>query len=143
MITERIIFEIHRLHHEGRSLRKIARTLAVSRDTVAKYLAQPERRKPSRPRPSMLDPFKEDIARLLAMDPEASSEVIRQRLAPLGFKGSRSILKDYLRTVRPAKQVKRAFIRYESPPGEQIQIDWGHFGALPYAILPASSTAWP
>jgi transposase len=132
MITERTIFEIHRLHDEGHSIRKIARTLSLSRDTVAKYLAHPQRKKPLIERPSKLDPFKEEIVRLLTIDPEASSEVMRQRLAPLGFDGHNTILKDYLRTVRPAKKPRQAFIRYESPPGEQIQIDWGHFGSLPY-----------
>jgi transposase len=132
MITERTIFEIHRLHHQGCSIRKIARTLALSRDTVAKYLTHPERQRPLLPRPSKLDPFKEEIARLLAIDPEVSAEVMRQRLAPLGFDGRNTILKDYLRAVRPAKKPRRAFIRYESPPGEEIQIDWGHFGSLPY-----------
>jgi transposase len=132
MINERTVFEIHRLHHEGHSIRKIAGTLSLSRDSVAKYLAHPQRKKPLIERPSKIDPLKDEIARLLAMDPEASSEVIRQRLAPLGFDGSNTILKDYLRTVRPARREKRAFVRYESPPGEQIQIDWGHFGSLPY-----------
>ena len=132
MIDERTVFEIHRLHHEGRSIRRIARALSLSRDTVAKYLVNPERKKPVVKRPSKLDPFKDEIARLLAIDPEASSEVIRQRLAAMGFDGCTTILKDYLRTVRPAKKERRAFIRYESPPGEEIQIDWGHFGSLPY-----------
>jgi hypothetical protein len=27
---------------------------------------------------------------------------------------------------------RRAFIRFESAPGEQVQVDWGHFGSLPY-----------
>jgi transposase len=133
MINERTIFEIHRLYHEGQSLRKIARTLCLSRDSVAKYLANPALKKPIIKKPSKLDPFKPEIDRLLAIDPEASAEVIRQRLALSGFDGGNTIVKDYLRTVRPAKKKRRAFVRYESPPGEQIQIDWGHFGSLPYA----------
>lgn len=45
MIDDRTVFKIHRLHHEGRSLRRIARALSLSRDTVAKYLVNPERKK--------------------------------------------------------------------------------------------------
>jgi transposase len=131
MIDERTIFEIHRLHHEGHSVRRIAGELCLSRDTVAKYLDEPLRTKATFQRASKLDHFKEEIARLLEMDAEASSEVIRQRLIPLGFDGSSTILKDYLRMVRPSTR-RRAFIRFESPPGEQIQVDWGHFGSLPY-----------
>ena len=132
MIDQRTIFEIHRLHHERQSIRKIARRLSISRDSVARYLADPNRPKPTIERPSKLDPFKPEIARLLDIYPEASSEVIRQRLLPLGFDGGNTIIKDYLRTVRPAVRAKQAFIRFESAPGEQIQLDWGHFGSVPY-----------
>jgi len=130
MIDERTIFEIHRLHREGLSIRRIAQRLSLSRDSVAKYLVNPVRQKISFQRSSKLDPFREEIKRLLEISPEASSEVIRQRLAPLGFDGGSTILKDYLRTLRATK--RRPFIRFESHPGEQVQIDWGHFGALPY-----------
>ncbi|GKT10997.1 IS21 family transposase [Desulforhabdus sp. TSK] len=130
MIDERTIFEIHRLHNEGLSIRKIARKLSLSRDSVAKYLDNPVRNTIRFERPSKLDPFKDEIGRLLEISPEASSEVIRQRLVPLGFDGGSTILKDYLRTLRASK--RRAFIRFESAAGEQMQVDWGHFGSLTY-----------
>jgi transposase/uncharacterized membrane protein len=132
MIDERTIFEIHRLRHEGQSVRKIARMLCLNRDSVAKYLTEPNRQKPIMKRPGKLDPFKPEIARLLDIDPKANSEVIRQRLTALGFDGGNTIVKDYLRVVRPAKRARQAFIRFESSAGEQIQVDWGHFGSLPY-----------
>lgn len=130
MIDERTIFEIHRLHNEGMSIRKIAQRLSLSRDSVAKYLLEPVRKKITFQRPSKLDPFKDEIGRLLEIYPQASAEVVRQRLAPLGFEGGNTIIKDYLRTLRARN--RRAFIRFESAPGEQIQIDWGHFGSLAY-----------
>jgi transposase len=130
MIDERTIFEIHRLHIEGLSIRKIAQRLSLSRDSVAKYLCDPVRKKLTFQRPSKLDPFKDEIVRLLQIYPEACSEVIRQRLAPLGFDGANTIVKDYLRTLRAKNS--RPFIRFESAAGEQVQVDWGHFGSLPY-----------
>ena len=36
MIDQRTIFEIHRLAHEGLSVRKIAKTLGISRPTTSK-----------------------------------------------------------------------------------------------------------
>src|SRR5512146_1784025 len=132
MINERTIFEIHRLHHEGHSIREIAQRLCISRDSASKYLKQPNRQKTVVNRASKLDPFKPEIERLLEIDPTANSEVIRQRLLRFGFDGGNTILKDYLRTVRPAKRPRQAFIRFESAPGEQIQVDWGHFGSLNY-----------
>lgn len=44
-------------------------------------------------------------------------------------RGSR-IIRDYLQRIRPKN--KQAFIRFESAPGKQMQIDWGHFGSLVY-----------
>jgi hypothetical protein len=37
-----------------------------------------------------------------------------------------------LRQLRGRRQNRQAFIRFESEPGEQIQIDWGHFPGLSY-----------
>jgi transposase len=132
MMDQRTIFEIHRLADDGHSIRKIARRLGWSRKTVARYLKEPDVKKSVPRRVSKLDPFQEPIKRMLDTDPEASAVVIRQRLCALGFDGGLSIVKDYLRKIRPAKG-KRAFIRFESAPGEQCQIDWGHFGCLDYA----------
>ena len=85
-------------------------------------------------RTSKLDPFKEEIQRLLEQDPSVSGAVLLQRLGPQGYTGGRSILGEYLQQVRPKK--KRAYLRFESAPGEQFQIDWGHFGSLVYGKTP-------
>ena len=130
MIDQRTIFEIHRLADEGLSKRKIAASLGCDRETVSKYLQTPHPSRPAISRPSKIDPFKDEIDRLLDLDPRAPATVILQRLQAKGFTGKISILRNYLRSVRRKKQ--RAFIRFESAPGEQCQIDWGHFGSLAY-----------
>jgi transposase len=133
MIDQRTIFEIHRLAHEGFSVRKIARTLGISRQTISKYLDNPTPPRSRRPRPSQLDPFKDTITHMLELDPKVSAAVIRQRLAEQGFTGGITIVRQYLTSVRPAAAQKRPFIRFESAPGEQCQIDWGHCGSLSYS----------
>ena len=132
MIDQRTIFEIHRLAHAGLSVRKIAKTLGISRQTTSKYLDDPTPRRPLRPRPSQLDPFKDTITRLLELDPKVSAVVLRQRLAEQGFTGGITIVRQYLTSVRPASHQQRPFIRFESAPGVQCQIDWGHFGSIAY-----------
>jgi transposase len=132
MIDRRTIFEIHRLHHEGLSERRIARRLLISRKSVRKYLADPIPHRKPICRSSKLDPFQDQIAMMLERDPEVSAAVILQRLAERGFNGRYTIVKDYLRSVRGAFKKKQAFIRFESAPGEQCQIDWGHFGSIAY-----------
>ena len=130
MIDKRTIFEIHRLAHEGLSVRKIAKSLGMSRQTTSKYLDDPNPQRPLMPRPSQLDPFKDEIARLLEIDPKVSAAVIRQRLQARGFDGGITIVRDYLQGVRDATKKKQPFIRFESAPGVQCQTDWGHFGAI-------------
>jgi transposase len=65
MIERRTIFDIHRLANDGFSVRKIAATLGLDRQTVRKYLDDPSPQATSRTRASQLDPFKDDIASML------------------------------------------------------------------------------
>jgi transposase len=132
MLERRLIFEIPRLKDLGLSIRAIAKALKIGRDTIGRYLDNPNPQRPTIKRPSKLDSFKDEIAKMLSVDPEASGEVIRRRLALLGFDGGKTIVNDYLKTVRGEYRQKRAFIRFESLPGAQMQIDWGHFDCLTY-----------
>jgi len=130
MIDRRVVFEIHRMADEGASCRKIARALRLDRTTVSKYLVDPEPVRIVVTKPSKLDPFKDLIQELLEKDRDVFATVIHQRIKARGFDGGLTILKDYLRTIRP--KPKEPFIRFESRPGEQFQLDWGHFGSLVY-----------
>jgi transposase len=132
MINQRTIFEIHRLAHEGLSVRRIATTLGINRQSVQKYLSDPTVKRLHFSRSSKLDPFKDEIERLLEIDPKVSAVVIGQRLEAQGFDGGITILRDYLRGRRGAQQAKQPVIRFESAPGVQCQTDWGHFGSLTY-----------
>ena len=52
-------------------------------------------------RPSKLDPFKDEIHRLLQDDPKLPGVRVRELIEPLGFEGGKTIVDDYLREVRP------------------------------------------
>lgn len=133
MIDKRTIFEIHRLKNLNWSNRKIARTLRIDRGTVKKYVHHPERvvlRKAARP--SKLDPYRDLVKQLIDQDPNVSAPVVLQHLAEKGFDGKITIVRDYLLTLRGRRKQRTAFCRFESLPGKQMQIDWGHFGSLEY-----------
>ena len=132
MIDSHTIFEIHRLKRLGWSDRKIARQLAIARMSVKKYLATPTAEKKPIIKGSKLDPYREPIGQMLKQDPSVSAQVVLQNLTQNGFDGRITIVRDYLRTVRGSQRKRKAFVRVESPPGKQMQIDWGHFGSLPY-----------
>jgi transposase len=130
MLDRRTVFEIHRLKGEGNSVRGIARRLGINREAVTKYLKHPEKVMVKRARPSKLTPYDELIDELLKEDPYVKAPVILQRISGVGFEGEISILRDYLRKKRGQIKDRQAFIRFESEPGEQMQVDWGHFGSL-------------
>jgi transposase len=117
--------EIRRLHKvEKLSARAIARRLGLARNTVSAALrddkAPQYRRAPS---PSCLDPFKNHIAEILDDYPELSAVRINEIIEPDGYPGGLTILREYLRSVRP-KPVQ-VFQRTEYRPGEIGQLDWG------------------
>lgn len=132
-IDSHIIFEIHRLFDLGYKHRKIARQLGISRPTVKKYLNNPKKNH-AKPvgRSSKLDAYCDQIHQMLDKDPEVSAPVVLQHLISQGFDGKVTIVRDYLRKQRSQKTFAKAFLRIESEPGEQFQIDWGHFGHIDY-----------
>jgi transposase len=133
MIDKRTIFEIHRLNNEGYTQRQIAKELRVSRKTIRKYLEHPEQAvRKSAVKPSKLDPYKGLIDQFLEDAPRVNSPALLQKLKEAGFDGEVTILKDYLRKKRGTIKSRQPFIRFESLPGKQMQIDWGHFGSLNY-----------
>ena len=133
MIDRQIVFEIYQLHHLGWRTRKIARELRISRQTVTRYLENPDPSSPGRKsRSSKLDPYRDRIKEFLEKDPEVKTPVVLQRIEKEGFDGKNTIVRDYLRQLRGKQTHRTPFIRFESPPGKQMQIDWGHFGSLPY-----------
>ena len=79
-------------------------------------------------RASKLDPFKAQIVRMLERYPYSAAQVF-QRLREQGFDGGYSLVKAYVRTVRPTRQA--AFLKLAFAPGECAQVDWGSFGSVP------------
>jgi transposase len=119
--------EIRELHRHRKSIREIARQLGVSRNTVRRYLrdAEAERYKPRPLRSTKLDPFKGYIEeRLTAAAPERiPGTVLLAELRERGYGGGYTMLKLFLASLRP-KETSEPAIRFETEPGEQMQVDW-------------------
>ena len=113
----------HLCQQDGLTAQQIARHLAMDVRTVKKWLEEKQfKPRESSPRASKLDPFKRDMVRLLEAHPYTAIQLL-QRLREQGFEGGYSIVKDYVRKVRPSKT--RAFLTLSFAPGECAQVDWG------------------
>ena len=121
--------ELYELHGRGWSVRRIARELAISRNTVRKYLRSPglPKEKPRRPRESKLAPYVEYIDGRLS-EGLYNCEVLLRELRDRGYAGSVETLRNYVRPRRQRRQ-PQATSRFETEPGEQAQID---FASMPY-----------
>lgn len=124
--------EIRRLGEIDKlSGRAIARRLHCSRHSVAAALAlQQPPAQTATPRASLLDPYVEQIQALLARHPELSAVRIREEIArgPEGYRGSATVVRRYLRRVRPARGRIYQEVHYQ--PGQAMQVDWGECGRV-------------
>jgi transposase len=129
MITYALFAQIRQLRERGLSARQIARELNLSRRTVRRWL----RREQFQPRakvvrPSKLDAWRAEIVRLLHLHPYTAQQLFQQ-LQARGYTGSYTILKRFVRQVRPRPQP--AFLTLQFAPGECAQVDWGCAGLMP------------
>jgi transposase len=113
---------------QGKPVRAIARELGLARNTVRRYARGAPQGGSRTRRPSKLEPFKDQIRRWVGEDHLYTCETMLPRLRALGYTGQISILKDFVRPLRPpVAGARRPVIRYETKPGEQLQFDWGEF----------------
>jgi transposase len=117
--------ELRREHFvRGVSIKELARRTGLSRNTIRAALRSPlppQYRRASAG--SKLDPFKNEIHRLLRSDEAMTAQRIRELIAPLGFEGGKTIVDDYVREIRPLFATPRTYQRTVYRPGEVCQFD--------------------
>ena len=122
--------DIKQLKQSGMSIQAIGAITGHDRKTVRRYLAAGACRDygPRAPRPSKLDAFKTYLEERCKAG-VWNAVVLLRELRERGYGGGYTILKDYLLPQREAaRQV--AVRRFETAPGVQAQVDWGHLGYL-------------
>ena len=121
--------DILMLKRKGLTQRAIARKLGISRNTVKKYIENPELFEGGagrRERKSQLDPYLGNIQAWLEEDEYYRATWIYDRLGNMGFAGSYEIVKRKVRELKQAQQ-QIAYMRFETEPGYQAQVDFGEF----------------
>lgn len=115
---------------EHLSQRKISAQFGIHRQTVTALIRRQQvllERQNKNQRSSLLAPYYNHIEELLRADPGRSAVNILQKLRDRKYLGGLTILKDYLRTRRPASEPK-AYLSLEFVPSQAAQVDWGDFG---------------
>ena len=142
MVREDCWREVHRLFHaERRSKSEIARQLQLDRKTVRGILGERAWQPYARAeRPDTLLAEHASFLRTRAPEVQYSARILFQELRRArGYRGSYETVKRFVRPLRAAEQAaERATVRFETPPGQQSQIDWGqaqiHFRHRPVIL---------
>jgi transposase len=117
------------LYRSGLTQRAIARKLGISRNTVKKYIENPERCMKSKAysqRQSILDPYEKLVKAWLDEDEYYKATWIYDRLVNQGYSGSYETVKRKVGKLKKHKQ-QIAYMRFETEPGHQAQVDFGEF----------------
>ncbi|MCL6472987.1 MAG: IS21 family transposase [Firmicutes bacterium] len=129
MVQGEEMMDIKDLQRQGLNITQIALVTGRDTKTVRKYLAQKEPPKYTARPPvaSKLDPFKPYIRMRMEAGMTNGVKMLTE-IQKKGYTGGISILKDFMRPLRIDKET--AIKRFETNPGFQAQVDWGHCGRI-------------
>ena len=123
--------QILRYHHvEKWPIGTIARHLHVHHGSVERVLRQAGLPRSSTPlRPSRIDPYLPFIRQTLEKFPRLTASRLYGMVKERGYAGSPDHFRHLVSHHRP-RPAAEAYLRLVTLPGEQAQVDWGHFGHI-------------
>ena len=108
----------------------IASQLHLHRDTVQRVLSAACVMRPDPPlRPSQVDPYLPFIRHTLAKFPTLTASRLHAMVRSRGYTGGPDHFRHLVACHRPRPPAE-AYLRLRTLPGEQAQVDWGHFGHI-------------
>lgn len=125
-------FMIKELRRQGLSVSEIARRTGHDRKTIRAILNGPvtPRVKKRRPKARKIDPFIPYLEKRIE-EGVLNGQKLYQELQAMGYAGKDRMVRGFVQPYRAQAQA-RATVRFETEPGEQAQVDWGHFGSIDY-----------
>jgi transposase len=127
MLEPEVVDRIRELSGQGLGSKRIARELGVSRNSVRRYLAGATVGFQERPAARRLDGATlRQVRNLFGTVAEGNAVVIQQELAGRGIHVELRTLQRAVATQRQEERAEAlATVRFETPPGQQTQIDFG------------------
>ena len=118
----------HLREKEGLTIVQIAQEVGRNTKTISRWLAKEHYQpKMQSEKTSKLEPYKGQVIDMLHQHHYSITQVF-QRLFQQGYKGGRTILREFIRQIRPKR--KPAFLTLYFEPGECAQVDWGCYGNI-------------
>ena len=127
MLPSETVDRIHELAAQGLGAKRIARRLGIARNSVRRYLAGARVGFQERPTARRLDePTRQEVQQLSTTTAQGNAVVVQQELAARGRHIElRTIQRAVADLRRQARARDLATVRFETPPGQQVQIDFG------------------
>lgn len=119
------------LHRQGLSISAIARRTGRDPKTVRKYVARglelPAYSPRQAGRPSKLAPYLGYLRERVAAFPDLSAVRLTRELRERGYIGAYTAVKRFVAAIRPDNGPKPFELRFETPAGQQAQVDFARF----------------
>jgi transposase len=127
MVEPEVVRQMRLLHEAGWGAKRIAAEVGVARNTVRRYLRSPLADVQVRPSRRSLDDDARSQARELYVGPAGGNAVVvRQMLEERGLEASvRTVQRAVEEQRREQRVAQVATVRFETEPGDQMQIDFG------------------
>lgn len=121
------------LHRQGLNISQIAARTGHDRKTVRTRLECPNNppiKRKAMPKGSALEPFKSHITdRFEAYGLSATR--LFEEVGQMGYTGSLRTVRRFVTSLRSARKASaKLTVRFETPPGKQMQVDWFEPGAI-------------
>jgi transposase len=127
-ISDEMRAKILRYYHVERWRKNtIARQLGVHHTTIERVLAETGIPKLELVAESMLEPFLPFIVDTFVRFPKLTARRMYDMVCERGYPGGVDHFRHLMSLYRP-KPAAEAYLRLRTLPGEQAQVDWGHFG---------------
>ena len=122
---------VQELYLKHQSIRSIARTLGISRNTVKKLIKMKEQPKYHRSKSSTkIDAYKDQMIEWRSAPNNFNGTRIFRELEKRGYTGSIGPVYRYLAIIDEDTEghiSSKATVRIETPPGDQAQFDWSEY----------------